>query len=80
MLGKASMTDSSALYDMFEAARRAAMALTDKYYELAPDDPQRAERWQHAMQQTDSSRRLLEAWLQAEQQLKREPQRELVLA
>jgi len=59
----AAPTNNLALDDQFNAARRAAIALTDQYSESALDDPDRDELWRRAMLQTERARLLLDEWL-----------------
>ena len=51
------------LYEEFVRARSAAMALTDRYHQLAADDPARPVEWDHVVRQTEAARQMLEAWL-----------------
>ena len=61
----AAPTNHLALYDQFNAARQAAVALTDQYLNSAPDNPDRDELWTRAMLQTETARLLLEEWLRS---------------
>ena len=61
----AAPTNHVALYDQFDAARRAAIALTDQYLDSTPDDADRDEFWKRAMLQTERARLLLDEWLRS---------------
>jgi hypothetical protein len=74
------MNESLILREQFEDARCEAVTLTDQYHALAIADPKRALMWDHAMQQTEAARRLLEAWLDAEQPINSSRERLLALA
>jgi hypothetical protein len=73
------MIDALILRERFEAARLEAVALTDRYRELSPDRPERLALWEHAMQQTETARQLLEAWLRSERSAATIHERELAL-
>ena len=73
-------TKTLLLYEQFEEARTEAIASSDHYNELSEDDPQRPVAWRRVMYQTETARRLLEEWLQAEDQSTAEqPLRDLTL-
>jgi hypothetical protein len=76
---KDSMTHASDLYAQFEKARCQAMTLTDRFRELAPNDPRRRGLWDRAMEQTEQARQLLEIWLHSEEPASYAPVRDLVL-
>jgi hypothetical protein len=61
------MSHPSDLYAQFETARCQAVALTDRFRELAPNDPRRRDLWDRAMEQTEQARQLLEIWLRSEE-------------
>jgi hypothetical protein len=60
------MNHPSDVYAQFASARCEAVALTDYFRELSPDDPRRPGAWDIAMEQTELARQLLEAWLRTE--------------
>jgi hypothetical protein len=59
-------TDLNVLYEDFQRARQAAMEVTDRFYDLRPDDPRRPEVWDVVVRQTETARQLLERWLQGQ--------------
>jgi hypothetical protein len=61
------MTHASDLYAQFETARCQAVALTDQFRELAPNDSRRPGLWDLAMEETEQARQLLETWLCSEE-------------
>jgi hypothetical protein len=78
--GKGRMDDPLDIYAQFESARCEAVALTDHFRDLAPDDPRRTGAWDIAMEQTERARQLLEAWLRSEESGMYVSPLELVLA
>jgi hypothetical protein len=66
------------LYAQFETPRCEAVALTDRFRELTPNDPRRRRLWDTAMARTEQARQLLEIWLGSDEPASYAPGRDLV--
>lgn len=55
--------NETVLYEKFESAREAAVALTDRYLQTPPDAPDRDVLWDRVVRQTEAARALLQSYL-----------------